>query len=74
MSAGTTVIRHDVKPTGTPDVNRWECPCGDVPMLLGLYTGCGEVQISVGNRRYVTSGHVQTDCPRCRQYHVLDVR
>lgn len=53
---------------------RWECRCGDPPILLARYDPGGQVQIKVRDRFYIASGCVHATCPRCGAQHVLDLR
>ena len=53
---------------------RWECRCGDPPILLAMYEPGGQVQIKVRDRFYMASGCVHATCPRCGAKHVLDLR
>jgi hypothetical protein len=53
---------------------RWECRCGDPPILLARYDPGGQVQIKVRDRFYIASGCVYATCPRCGAQHILDLR
>lgn len=57
-----------------PSTERWECRCGDPPILLGMYTPGGQIEIKLRDRYYWASGCVHATCPRCGTRHVLDVR
>ncbi len=60
--------------TGRSPKQRWECRCGDPPILLGMYEPGGQIQIKVRDRFYEASGCVHATCPRCGARHVLDLR
>lgn len=53
---------------------RWECGCGDPPILLAMYEPGGQVQIKLRDRFYMASGCVHATCPRCGAQHILDLR
>lgn len=57
-----------------PSAERWECRCGDPPILLAMYTPGGQIEIKLRDRYYWASGCVYATCPRCGARHVLDVR
>jgi hypothetical protein len=55
--------------------HRWECRCAETPILLGIYSEDGEIEIKVRDRFYfLTAGCVQAICPRCGAEHLLDLR
>lgn len=58
---------------GRAPKQRWECRCGDPPILLGMYEPGGQIQIKVRDRFYEASGCVYATCPRCGAQHVLDL-
>jgi hypothetical protein len=54
---------------------RWECRCGEPPILLARYSTDGQIEIKVRDRFYfMASRCVQATCPRCGAQHVLDLR
>ena len=54
---------------------RWECRCGDPPILLARYSPGGQIEIKVRDRFYfMASRCVQATCPRCGAQHILDLR
>ncbi|HEU5432048.1 MAG TPA: hypothetical protein VFU81_10305 [Thermomicrobiales bacterium] len=55
-------------------LKRWECACGDRPVLLATYDDRGEIRIKFRDRFFFVHGHVRAICPRCGAEHVLDLR
>jgi hypothetical protein len=53
---------------------RWECRCGDPPILLARYDPGGKIEIKLRDRYYIASGCVYATCPRCGAHHILDLR
>jgi hypothetical protein len=53
---------------------RWECACGDRPVLLATYDDRGEIRIKLRDRFFFVHGRVRAICPRCGTEHVLDLR
>ena len=53
---------------------RWECRCGEPPILLGMYEPGGQIQIQLRDRFYEASGCVHAPCPRCGAPHIIDLR
>ena len=62
------------KPRNEQPTERWECRCGDPPILLAMYRPGGQIEIKLRDRYYWASGCVHATCPRCGTRHVLDVR
>src|SRR5689334_4631628 len=52
---------------------RWECRCGDPPILLARYDPGGKIEIKLRDRYYIASGCVYATCPRCGAQHILDL-
>ena len=59
---------------GREPIFRWECPCGEPPVLLATYSRRGPINIKVRDRYWHVLGCVQAICPRCGAEHVLDLR
>ncbi|HET7092795.1 MAG TPA: hypothetical protein VFI22_04930 [Thermomicrobiales bacterium] len=55
-------------------LKRWECGCGDRPVLLATYDDRGEIRIKFRDRFFFVHGRVRAICPRCGAEHVLDLR
>jgi hypothetical protein len=65
--------------TATITRTRWLCDQHDTPILLGIVTSDGTLEIKVGDRLYLVtgllmSGTVSATCPSCGAIHVLDLR
>ena len=61
-------------PGQEPPTERWECRCGEPPILLAMYRPGGQIEIKLRDRYYWASGCVHATCPRCGARHVLDLR
>jgi len=57
-----------------PALRRWECACGDRPVLFATYDDRGEIRIKFRDRFFFVQGRVRAICPRCGAEHVLDLR
>ena len=55
--------------SGNRRIQRWECHCGDRPILLGTLGDRGNVYLSIRKRHYHVVGAVDATCLRCGAVH-----
>ncbi|HEU0115954.1 MAG TPA: hypothetical protein VFQ80_14810 [Thermomicrobiales bacterium] len=65
--------RSDGRPSQAT-TRRWECACGERPVLFATYDERGEIRIKFRDRFFFVYGRVRAICPRCGAEHVLDLR